>query len=136
MGGSEKQAAKVLVVDDERHVREIIVRALKRMGYVAIGAANANEALFQLSQKGFDVALLDIRMPGMDGLQLLQKVKSDFPNTRPIMLTGMSEEETVLEARDSGAVKYLRKPCDLYRLQQALQETLGPRYYGNDRPAG
>ncbi|MFP3975950.1 MAG: response regulator [Dehalococcoidia bacterium] len=127
MGENEKQPAKVLVVDDEQHIRDVIVRSLKRAGYAATGAANADDALFQLAQEEFDVAFLDIRMPGMDGLQLLQKMKSDFPNTKAIMLTGKSDEESVLDSIVDGAVSYLVKPCSLQRLLESLRKALTSR---------
>ncbi|GEM_PF-3572607 len=104
---------KVLVVDDEEHIRKNVCRALSLEGYEAVSAASGPEALKKISQEEFQVALLDIKMPGMDGLELLRAISERSPNTVRIMLTGMADRESVQAALAGRAFGYLIKPCKL-----------------------
>ena len=101
----------VLVVEDSSSSREIVMRILRREGYVVQGAASAREALDSVGQHCPDLVLLDMMMPEMDGMDLLQVLRSD-PQTRElpvIFLSALSDEERIRKAAEMGAQGYLVK---------------------------
>lgn len=101
----------VLVVEDSSSAREIVMRILRREGYVVQGAASAREALDSVGQHCPDLVLLDMMMPEMDGMDLLQVLRSD-PQTRElpvIFLSALSDEERIRKATELGAQGYLVK---------------------------
>ena len=101
----------VLVVEDSSASREIVMRILRRQGYNVLGAASASEALDVLGQSHPDLMLLDVMMPEMDGLALLQKLKADRETREVpvILLTALSDEERMKQAKKLGAEAYLVK---------------------------
>ncbi len=106
----------ILVVDDEEPFRRLLKNELTRKGYAVSVAADGNEALRALSSNTFDAILLDVVMPGMDGLSLMKKLKED-PQAPPIIvLTGKATVETAVEAMKNGAYDYLTKPYKLDEL--------------------
>ncbi|MEW6033826.1 MAG: response regulator [Chloroflexota bacterium] len=123
----------ILVVDDEKHVLEFVRRALEREGYAVTVAADGNSALALLEEHRPDLVLLDIRMPGLDGYQVLERIRglSDVP---VIMLTGMLEPAAAERSLGLGADDYIRKPFRtqelLARIQTKLRRaTPGTSYY-------
>jgi two-component system response regulator AtoC len=116
----------ILVVDDEQMVRESLELLLGRL-YTVTAAADAEIALDCLQSKTrFDLVLVDLMMPGIDGLTLLQRLKHTHPSLPVIMLTASSEIQSAVEAIKSGAADYLRKPYDvddlLLKIESALKE--------------
>ena len=107
---------KVLVVDDEEPLRRLLKNELTRKGYTVAVAAEGGEALRLLAQAAFDVVLLDVVMPGMDGLSLMKKLKEDGGAPPIIVLTGKATVETAVEAMKNGAYDYLTKPYKLEEL--------------------
>jgi len=106
----------ILVVDDEEPFRRLLKNELTRKGYTVSVAADGGEALRLLSSNAFDAILLDVVMPGMDGLSLMKKLKED-PSAPPIIvLTGKATVETAVEAMKNGAYDYLTKPYKLDEL--------------------
>ncbi len=112
--------ARLLVVEDDAPSRELLLRRLARDGAQAQGAADGPSALALLAGETFDAVLLDIGLPGMDGLQVLHAIRRDHgPETLPVlMVTAFSEQERLVEAMEAGANDYLNKPID-YRLVRA-----------------
>jgi two-component system response regulator PilR (NtrC family) len=102
--------ARVLVVDDERTARQELCEALDDAGMEAVGAGDAREALAAVEAGSFDVCVSDIRMPGMDGIELLKQLSEDSPETMVIMITAYGDMETAIEALRSGATDYVLKP--------------------------
>jgi len=104
-----EKKAHILVVDDEQYVRELVKRILEPEGYAVTVAADGNSALAQLTEHRPDLVLLDIRMPGLDGYQVLERIreKSDVP---VIMLTGALQPTAVEQSIGLGADDYIRKP--------------------------
>ncbi len=100
---------KILVVDDERKLGILFSRALKNAGYDAKYVETAESALENLSE-GFDMVISDIRMPGMNGIELLKKIKSEYPEIVVIMMTAHGTVESAVEAMKAGAYDYLLKP--------------------------
>ena len=100
----------VLVVDDEPMVREALSRALEEAGYRCTAAANGKEALSQLQKDRYPVMLLDLRMPGMDGIKVLEAVRLRYPDTAVVVVTGVAEVEPAVAAMKAGAADYINKP--------------------------
>ncbi|WP_243367545.1 response regulator [Fundidesulfovibrio soli] len=112
--------ARILVVDDERDYNETIVKRLRRRGFEAETALSGPEALELLSAKSFDVALLDIMMPGMDGIEVLRELKKRTPEVEVILLTGHASVESGVLGMSIGANSYLLKPVDFDELLAAI----------------
>ncbi|NCO59648.1 MAG: sigma-54-dependent Fis family transcriptional regulator [Deltaproteobacteria bacterium CG_4_8_14_3_um_filter_51_11] len=113
---------KILIVDDEAVVRKAVERALQTRGITPRSASNGKEALGFLAGQRFDLVLLDIRMPDMDGMELLQIIKSKHPSTEVIMITGYPTIETAVDCIKLGATDYLVKPFRLSELEAALEK--------------
>jgi len=116
----------VLMVDDEKRFRETTRRILERNGFRTILAANGAEALKCLDQSP-DVAILDIRMPGMDGHEVLEKMIQRAPGLPVIMLTGHGDRDSAEQALVLGAFDYLAKPCDIELLSDKIREAYRSR---------
>jgi len=98
---------------------------MKKRVSAAFGAANGDEALLFLEHNQVDVVVLDVRMPGMDGIEVLREIKKRYPLIEVIMLTGHASMEVAIQGMDLGAFDYLMKPMDidelLYKVQDACQ---------------
>src|SRR5947209_7549055 len=111
----------LLIVDDERWIRESCREAAESMGFKVHTAENAIMASRLLETESIDVALLDIHLPGPDGLELLLKIKKQQPETEVIMMTAHATVDSVLAAMKTGAYDYLRKPFNLEELKLLLE---------------
>lgn len=100
----------VLIVDDEEHIRKILDIMLSKNGYKTAAASNGIEALEILEKRNFDAVVTDIKMPGMDGLELLSRIKEANPDQTVIVVTAFSTVETAIQAMKSGAFDYISKP--------------------------
>jgi len=126
----ERRAFRILVVDDELVVRDSLKEWLEVEGYAVDMAASGSEALAKLDEKPFHLMLLDIKMPGMDGVEVLQKARESHDAVQVLMMTAYATVETAVEAMKIGALDYLVKPFD--------PETLIPmvtRIYEDSRSA-
>ena len=112
---------KVLMVDDEEKFRATTKKILDRRGFQTILAANGHEALEKLAEKP-DVVVLDIKMPDMDGHEVLVEIKKQSPELPVIMLTGHGALPSAREALDVGAFDYLLKPCDIDLLTSKIKD--------------
>ena len=113
----------VLVVDDEVQFVETLVKRLDKRGVKVNSAHSGQEALDALAGSGAtrtDVVILDVKMPGMDGLEALAAIKEAHPLVEVIMLTGHATVESAIEGMKHGAYDYLMKPCDLDVLMEKL----------------
>ncbi len=106
----------ILVIDDEEPFRRLLKKELTRKGYAVEVASDGDEALRTLRDRSFDVILLDVVMPGIDGLSLMKKFKEDSSAPSIIVLTGKATVETAVEAMKNGAFDYLTKPYKLDEL--------------------
>ena len=111
----------LLIVDDDLEFRSGIARRLNRQGNTVREAENGNAALAVLHQHSFEVALLDLAMPGMNGLELLPRLKEIAPHCEVVMLTGEASVESAVSAIKLGAFDYIRKPCPFGELEQLLE---------------
>lgn len=113
----------VLIVDDERDYLDTLKKRLEKRGLKITGIENGEEALEWLKCNFVDVVLLDVRMTGLDGIQVLREIKKQYPLTEVIMLTGHASTEVAIEGMELGAFDYLMKPVDfdelLYKIQDA-----------------
>ncbi len=107
-----KIPVKVLIVDDEKDFVEMFSLRLKEQGEKVSTAHSGKEALKLLETVGIDVVILDIRMPGMDGIDTLKQIKKIHPIVEVILLTGHGSTETAVEGMKLGAFDYLMKPAD------------------------
>jgi len=119
---TEKQV-RILVVDDEETVRSLLQRTLQEAGYDVIAAANGQEALDKLTQFDVSLVLLDIKMPGLDGFQVLEHIRQRS-NIPVIMLTAIRDVHTVRDSLGLGADDYIGKPFKTRELLARIQAKL------------
>ena len=124
---NNKRKAQVLIADDELSVRDILSRKLIEEGYKCILASDGNSALRKLNTLQFDLALLDITMPGKSGIDILKEIKVKYPDTAVIMITAIAEAETAIKAMKMGAYDYIIKPVDLNALIVSIDRALDKR---------
>lgn len=115
-------AFNVLLVDDEVEFLETLVKRLKRRNLAATGVNSGEEALRFLRETPVDVVVLDVKMPGMDGLETLSEIKKHCPLVEVIMLTGHANMEVAIRGMELGAFDYLMKPMDIDELLYKLQD--------------
>jgi len=117
---------KVMLVDDEVEFLETLIKRMKKRNVDIIGMKSGEEALSALEQSQVDVIILDVRMPGMDGIETLKEIKKRHPLTEVIMLTGHASVEVAVQGIDLGAFDYMMKPIDidelLYKVEDAYNE--------------
>ena len=112
--------AQVLVVDDEGANRYSVSKTLQRVGYIVSEAATGEEALEIMERQTFDVVLTDIRMPGLDGVELLRRIKEESPDVIVILMTAYASLGTAVEALRLGAHDYLIKPSSSQDIRQSV----------------
>ena len=117
---------RVLLVDDEKDFLSTVIKRLRKRDVNALGAGSGEEALQMLEQNPVDVVLLDVKMPGMDGIQALREIKNHFPLIEVIMLTAHASMEVAIQGMELGAFDYLMKPVEidelLYKIQDASEK--------------
>ncbi|MFZ5564222.1 MAG: response regulator [Thermodesulfobacteriota bacterium] len=107
----------ILLVDDETSFIETMSKRLQKREFNVMTAASGREALDVLRvNRSLDVVILDVKMPGMDGIETLQAIKKEFPLVEVIMLTGHATIESAIDGMKTGAFDYLMKPCDIDQL--------------------
>jgi len=116
------EAFRVLVVDDEPDFLETLVKRLKRRKVDASGVSSGVEAMQLLEQEHFDVVILDIRMPGMDGLETLREMKRKRPLMEVILLTGHASVESGMQGMQLGAFDYVMKPAELEDILEKVRQ--------------
>ena len=118
----------VMIVDDEVHFVEIMTKRLEKRSLQIISAHDGQEALGKLNKnRNVDVVILDVKMPGMDGIEALREIKKTHPLIEVIMLTGHATVETAIEGMKLGAHDYLMKPCELEQLMLKVEEATKKR---------
>ena len=114
----------VLVVDDEPSVADVLHEDLIEAGYDCIRAATGEDALERLSRGSCDVMLLDLRLPGISGMDVLRKMQTDYPETAVIVVTALGDVKTIVEAMKIGAVDYITKPFELEKVNNSIELAL------------
>lgn len=115
---------KILVVDDEPSVRMVMTEYFQSAGYQAMEAGSGMQALQMIARDVPDLVFLDIIMPQMSGLVVLEKIKKLFPEIVVVMITALQEESTAREAIQLGAYDYVTKPVNLRRLEEDFVKRL------------
>jgi DNA-binding NtrC family response regulator len=119
--------AEILVVDDDQSIATAFERFLRHEGHVCTLASNAEEALRLVGERDPDLVVMDIRMPGVDGLQALQQLRSRYPDLYVVMMTAYGTSQTSIDAIRAGAFEYLTKPLDLDQLRNVIRHALAAR---------
>jgi len=120
----EPGSKTLLIVDDDDRSRESVANALSRTGYRVISAQSGVEGLTHLEREEIDLAIVDLRMPGMDGIAVLEAIKRQRPNVQVMILTGYGSIESTVDAMQKGACGYVTKPVNLVELRQQVREAL------------
>lgn len=127
-GGSlPSETAHILVLDDEVAICELCLRTLQKYGYSVATTTSSRQALEMLRQEPFDLLLLDIRMPELDGLEVMRRVREFSPDLAIVVMTGYASVEAAIEAVRQGASDFLQKPFRLDDLRLAVVKALGKR---------
>jgi DNA-binding NtrC family response regulator len=116
--------AKILIAEDERTQRELLEGFLKKEGFSVEAVANGKEALGKLGGDFFDIALIDYKMPELDGLQTLREIRRTYPDLPVVMMTAYGTVETAVASMKEGALDYLTKPIDLDELLLIFQKVM------------
>ena len=123
----KSDALRILFADDETSLQELIAKELPRMGHSVTVCPDGVKAVQALSENAYDCLLVDLDMPGMHGIEVIQKCKAISPETEAIVLTGKGSTETAVSALRLGAFDYLQKPCRLVELKTLLGRVAAKR---------
>ncbi len=124
MKGSERyqgERIRLLLVDDEEGYVKVLAKRMTRRNMEVMTALSGSEGIQRLRKQDFDVAILDLKMEDMDGIEVLRVFKKMVPDMPVIMLTGHGTEKAAREGLDMGAFDYLMKPCDLEELVEKIR---------------
>ena len=125
MGKKLKRDQKdILVVDDDMSARTVFSSVLRNEGYRVTAVKDGYEAIKAVDEESFDLALVDLRMPGLDGIEVLEKIKSRRPQTRVIIYTGYGSITAAVEAMRKGAADYLNKPFSPEELKAGVKKAV------------
>ena len=119
----EKQA-RIIIVDDDENIRKTMKAILEDEGYIVDLATNGKEAIEMTQEKTYNIALLDIRLPDIEGVELLKLIKDNVPRTRKIMVTGYPSLQNAMTALNKNADGYLVKPVNVEKLLDTVKEQL------------
>ncbi len=119
---------RILAIDDDGHVLGILQRALAQQGYAVAAASTGEEGLARSAAEVFDLVLLDLRLPEMDGFDVLGRLRSQDPEAAVVIMTGHGSTESVVQAMKAGAADYLTKPLDLDHLEIVVGKALKERH--------
>lgn len=116
---------RILVVDDEEALRTVLSTELSSEGYEVSAASDGGEAIEMVKGNDYDLVLLDIKMPNVDGFEVLKFVKGTKPDIKVIMLTGFADLKNAIESKRLGAEDFVSKPYDLVDLLTTIERVLG-----------
>ncbi len=123
----------LLIVDDEKRFLVTSKKLLERRGVRTITCATGDEALRILDEEPIDVVLLDVKMPGLSGLEVLRRIKRDHPGVEVILLTGHLSAKSVVEGMESGAFEYLIKPLTIEDILDKVKKAYEKKQVGKKR---
>ncbi len=115
---------KILIIDDQLGIRLLLTEVFKKEGYITAQASNGVEALAMLEQDRPDLVLLDMKLPGMDGLEILRRIRKIDSDLKVIMMTAYGELDMIQEAKQLGALKHFTKPFDIDEMRLEVQAIL------------
>ena len=132
-GKTTGSAGKVLVVDDERSIRDTLARVLVYEGYGVSEAADGKAALDLVNEGRFDLVLLDIKMPGMDGMEVLKRIRGIDSDLPVVMISGHGSIATAVEATKAGAFNFVEKPLDREKILIEVRNAIASRRLANEK---
>ena len=121
---NQSEKTRVLVVDDDADLARTTALILQGKGFAVNVAADGLAAIRRAERNPFDIALMDIKMPGMDGVETYKRIKTIQPDLAVIMMTGFSFEDRIQDALREGALAVLTKPLDVDRLLELIEEAV------------
>ncbi len=122
------ETARILIVDDDENIRKVLATILEDEGYNVDLVENAKKAIEKTKRNFYNLALIDIRLPDMEGTELLTKVKDSTPKMRKIIITGYPTLQNAIEAVNKGADAYVLKPFDMEKVLRTIKEQLKMQY--------
>lgn len=123
----------VLVVDDEEDFRETLVKRLRKRNLAVQGVESGQKALALLDKVRIDVIILDVKMPGKDGVETLQEIKRKQPLIEVIMLTGHGSDELGIQGMKLGAFEYVMKPADIDNLMEKMRRAYKKKFFHEEQ---
>jgi DNA-binding NtrC family response regulator len=126
-GLAAHQPLRILFADDEKSLQEVMRSELPRLGHEVVVCPDGKAAIKALEKTVFDAAILDLRMPGLTGIEVLDKIKQVSPETEVIIMTGHASVETAMEAVRLGAFDYITKPCKMTQIETILRKAVEKR---------
>jgi DNA-binding NtrC family response regulator len=121
------EPTRLLIVDDEKGYVNVLAKRMAKRNIVVTAAYSGSEGIQALRRQDFDVAVLDLKMEDMDGIEVLKIFQKMVPEMPVIMLTGHGSEKAAREGMEFGAFDYLTKPCDLEELIEKIKQARGAR---------
>jgi DNA-binding NtrC family response regulator len=115
---------RILIVDDDESIRKVLVAVLEENEYVVDSAKDGKEAIEKTSRDFYNLALVDIRLPDIEGTKLIAKMKETTPRMRKIIITGYPSLQNAVDALNKGADAYIMKPFDMDKVLQTIKEQL------------
>lgn len=116
--------ARILIIDDDENIRKVLAAILEEEGYSVDKAETAKQAIEKTEKNVYNLALIDIRLPDMEGIELLTKMKDTMPKMRKIIVTGYPTLNNAIEAVNRGADAYILKPFDVEKVLATIKEQL------------
>ncbi|NWF86526.1 response regulator [Candidatus Bathyarchaeota archaeon] len=133
------ETTRILIVDDDENIRKVIATILADEGYIVESVDTARKAIEATKKKFFNLSLIDIRLPDMEGIELLTKMRDTTPKMRKIIITGYPTLQNAIEAVNRGADAYILKPFDMEKVLETIKEQLKiqqlERKYSQDKVA-
>jgi DNA-binding NtrC family response regulator len=118
------ETARILIVDDDENIRKALATILEEEGYQVDSAENAKQAIEKTNKNFYNLALIDIRLPDMEGIELLTKMRDTTPKMRKVIITGYPTLQNAIEAVNKGADAYIVKPFDIDEILKTIREQL------------
>jgi len=118
------ETTRILIVDDDENIRKVLTTILEDEGYDVESVDTAKKAIERTRRKFYNLALIDIRLPDMEGIELLTKMKNTTPKIRKIIITGYPTLQNAVEAVNRGADAYIMKPFDMEKVLEAMKDQL------------
>ena len=118
------EAARILIIDDDENIRKVLKTILEDEGYIVDTVDTAKKGIEQSEKAFYNLALIDVRLPDMEGIELLSKLRSSKPKMRKIIVTGYPTLQNAISAVNKGADAYVMKPFEVEKILQTIEEQL------------
>jgi two-component system NtrC family response regulator len=133
------EAARILIIDDDENIRKVLQAILEDEGYTVEAADAGNNGIERTKRKFFNIALIDVRLPDIEGIELLTRMKDTVPRMRKIIITGYPTLQNAVAAVNKGADAYIMKPFDvekvLHTIEEQLKEQEAEKRFSQDKVA-